>query len=108
MRVVSLEENSVKRLFRNNHKKERVDILIHSWRLLGAWGTDSIIDVRNTDIQVDARRSPTGLKDPAKVLAANEREGKKKSKYLEGGLLAFLRLWYNLRMVSSVKKPKSC
>jgi hypothetical protein len=36
MRAVSLEENSVKRLFRNNHKKERVDILIHSWPLLGS------------------------------------------------------------------------
>jgi hypothetical protein len=50
LRVVSLEENSVKRLFRNNRKKERVDILIHSWPLLGAWGTDSIIDVLITDI----------------------------------------------------------
>jgi hypothetical protein len=64
-------ENSVKRLFRNQRNEDRGDILIR-----GLWerGTDAIIDVRVTDVDTKSKRS----KDPHKVLAAHEREKKKK------------------------------
>jgi hypothetical protein len=65
------KENSVKRLFRNNRNEDRGDILI---RGLWARGTDCIIDVRITDVDAKSNLS----KDPDKVLAAHEREKKKK------------------------------
>jgi hypothetical protein len=65
------KDNSMKRLFRNNRNEDRGDILIR-----GLWerGTDCIIDVRVTDVDAKSNRS----KDPHKVLAAHEREKKKK------------------------------
>jgi hypothetical protein len=65
------KENSVKRLFRNNRNEDRGDILNR-----GFWarGTDCIIDVRITDVDAKSNRS----KDLDKVLAAHEREKKKK------------------------------
>jgi hypothetical protein len=64
-----------------NHPKtqceDRGDLLI---RALWARGTDCIIDVRVTDTDANSNRS----KDPSKVLAAHERE--KKRKYLEACL----------------------
>jgi hypothetical protein len=61
-----------------NHSKsqgeDRGDSLI---RGLWARGTDCIIDVRVTGTDANSNRS----KDPAKVLAAHERE--EKQKYLE-------------------------
>ena len=65
------KDKSVKRLLRNNRNEDRGDILI---RGLWARGTDCIIDVRVTDVDAKSNRS----KDPLKVLAAHEREKKKK------------------------------
>jgi hypothetical protein len=73
-----VKENPIKRLFCNSKGMEdRGDILI---RGLWARGTDCIIDVRITDVNVKSNRS----KDPVKVLATHERE--KKKKYLEASL----------------------
>jgi hypothetical protein len=71
------KDHPVKRLFRNSIKEDRGDILIR-----GLWsrGTDCIIDVRMTDVDAKSNRSKT----PIKVLAAHERE--KKRKYLEACL----------------------
>ena len=65
------KENSVKRLFRNNRNDERGNIFICG---LCARGTDCILDVQVTDNDSKSNRS----KDPHKVLAAHEREKKKK------------------------------
>jgi hypothetical protein len=61
------EENSVKRLFRNNCNEDRGDILI---RGLWAQGAECIIDVRIADVDAKSNRS----EDPDKALAAPERE----------------------------------
>jgi hypothetical protein len=65
------EENSVKRLFRNNRIEDRGDILIR-----GLWlqSTDCTIDVRITDVDAKSNRS----EDPDKVSSAHEREKIKK------------------------------
>ena len=67
--------NSVLNKFsQKSDNEDRGDVLI---RGLWASGTDCIIDVRITDVDAKSNRS----KDPMKVLAAHERE--KKKKYLE-------------------------
>ena len=65
------QENSVKRLYRNNANEDRGDILI---RGLWANGTDCIIDVRITDVDAKSQRS----RPSHKVLDAHEKEKKKK------------------------------
>ena len=66
------KENSAKRLFRNNRDEDRGGMLM----IRGLWArsTDCIVDVRVTDVDAKSNRS----KDPHKVLAAHEREKKKK------------------------------
>ena len=65
------KEKSLKRLFCNNRDEAHGDILI---RGLWACDTDCILDVWVTDVNAKSNRS----KDPHKVLAAHEREKKKK------------------------------
>jgi hypothetical protein len=98
------KENSVKRRFRNNCNEDRGDLLI---RGLWAHDTDCIIDVRIKD--VDANKSDRS-RELAKVLAAHEREKKKKC------IEAFLEqcphfspfVASSTPMVSSAKKPELC
>ena len=68
------QDQPVKRLFRNDRNEDRGDVLIR-----GLWskGTDCILDVRMTDLDAKSNKS----RNPDKVLAAHERE--KKKKYLE-------------------------
>jgi len=65
---------AVTRNFLKNRGEDRGDLLI---RGLWARGTDCILDIRVTDTDAKSNRS----KDPGKVLAAHERE--KKKKYLQ-------------------------
>jgi hypothetical protein len=67
------QELKVKRLFCNNHSKDRGVILIH-----GLWtkGTDCILDVRMApDLDVKSNKS----RKPSKVLAAHLNKGKRRS-----------------------------
>ena len=66
------QERPVQRLFCNDRTEDRGNVLIRG----GLWtkGTDCILDVRMTDLDAKSNRS----RSPDKVLAAHEREKKKK------------------------------
>jgi hypothetical protein len=93
---------SVTRNHPKTQSEDRGDLLI---RGLWARGTDCIIDVRVTDTYANSNRS----KDPAKVLAAHEREKKKKyiSRHASHNDVILLRSW-SPQMVFSVGKRNSC